>query len=156
MARDSFRSIAHAQAEYARCIDDDRLEAWPDFFSESCVYKITTAENWREGLEAGIIFANSRDMLRDRVSALREANIYERQSYRHIMGQPYILSEDGAELRSETAFLVVRIVQDGETQIYATGRYLDTYAISGDSAQLKERIVVCDSSRIDTLLAIPL
>jgi len=156
MARDPFRLIAQAQADYARCIDDDRLEAWPDFFSESCVYKITTAENLREGLEAGIIFANSRDMLRDRVSALREANIYERQSYRHILGQPYILSDDGAEVRTETSFLVVRIVQDGDPQIYATGRYLDVYAMSDDVAMLNQRIVVCDSSRINTLLAIPL
>jgi len=156
MARDPFRSIAQAQAAYARCIDDDRLEAWPDFFSESCVYKITTAENFREGLEAGIIFANSRDMLRDRVSALREANIYERQSYRHILGQPCILSDDGAGVRCETSFLVLRIVQDGDSTIYASGRYLDVYAIRNDVAELNERIVVCDSSRIDTLLAIPL
>ena len=156
MARDPFRLIALAQADYARCIDDDRLEAWPDFFSESCIYKITTAENLREGLEAGIIFANSRDMLRDRVSALREANIYERQSYRHILGQPCILSDDGTKVRSETSFLVMRTVQDGDSVIYATGRYLDIYAISDDSATLNERIVVCDSSRINTLLAIPL
>ena len=156
MAKDTFRLIAQAQADYARCIDDDRLEAWPDFFTESCVYKITTAENFREGLEAGIIFANSRDMLRDRVSALREANIYERQSYRHILGQPYVLSDDGTAVRSETSFLVIRIVQDGDSVIYATGRYLDVYAIGGDSVQLIERIVVCDSARIDTLLAIPL
>jgi len=156
MARDTFRLIAQAQADYARCIDDDRLEAWPDFFSERCVYKITTAENLREGLEAGIIFANSRDMLRDRVSALREANIYERQSYRHILGQPCILSDDGITVRSETSFLVMRTVQDGDSVVYATGRYLDIYAIGGDIAKLNERIVVCDSSRINTLLAIPL
>ena len=104
MARDPFRLIARAQADYARCIDDDRLETWPDFFSESCIYKITTAANLREGLEAAIIFANSRDMLRDRVSALREANIYERQSYRHILGQPCILLDEGAEVRSEHFF----------------------------------------------------
>jgi anthranilate 1,2-dioxygenase small subunit len=156
MARDVFRLIAQAQVQYARCIDDDRLEVWPDFFAERCVYKITTAENLREGLEAGIVFANSRDMLRDRVSALREANIYERQSYRHILGQPCILSDDGAEIRSETAFLILRTVQDGDSQIYATGRYRDVYAIGGDTVKLKERIVVCDSSRINTLLAIPL
>jgi anthranilate 1,2-dioxygenase small subunit len=156
MARDTFRLIAQAQADYARCIDDDRLEAWPDFFSERCVYKITTAENLREGLEAGIIFANSRDMLRDRVSALREANIYERQSYRHILGQPCILSDDGITVRSETSFLVMRTIQDCDSVVYATGRYIDIYAIGGDIAKLNERIVVCDSSRINTLLAIPL
>jgi anthranilate 1,2-dioxygenase small subunit len=156
MARDPFRTIARAQTDYARCIDDDRLEAWPEFFSEKCIYKITTAANLREGLEAGIIFANSRDMLRDRVSALREANIYERQCYRHILGQPCILSDDGTEVRSETSFLVMRTVQDGDSDIYATGRYLDVYAINDDIAKLNERIVVCDSSRINTLLAIPL
>lgn len=148
--------IMKAQADYARCIDDDRLEGWPDFFHGPCLYRITTSSNHRDGLEAGIVFANSRGMLADRVSALREANIYERQTYRHILGQPSILSEEGAMVRSETSFLVARILQDGETSIFATGRYFDLYEIVDDAAKLNERIVVCDSSRIDTLLALPL
>jgi anthranilate 1,2-dioxygenase small subunit len=148
--------ISRAQAEYARCIDDDRLEEWPDHFHGRCVYKITTAANYREGLEGAIIFANSKGMLVDRVSALREANIYERQSYRHILGQPSILRESEGEVRSETSFLVARILQDGDTDIFATGRYLDFYKIEDGQARLNERTVVCDSSRIDTLLALPL
>jgi anthranilate 1,2-dioxygenase small subunit len=151
-----YQMIARAQAEYARCIDDDRLEEWPDHFYGSCVYKITTAANYREGLEGAIIFANSRGMLMDRVSALREANIYERQTYRHILGQPSILSENAEEVRSETSFLVARILQDGDTDIFATGRYLDFYKIEGGQVRLNERVVVCDSSRIDTLMALPL
>jgi anthranilate 1,2-dioxygenase small subunit len=151
-----YQMIARAQAEYARCIDDDRLEEWPDHFHGSCVYKITTAANHREGLEGAIIFANSRGMLLDRVSALREANIYERQSYRHILGQPSILHEGEGEVRSETSFLVVRILQDGDTDIFATGRYLDLYKVEDGMLRLNERTVVCDSSRIDTLMALPL
>jgi anthranilate 1,2-dioxygenase small subunit len=50
----------------------------------------------------------------------------------------------------------MRTVQDGDSVIYATGRYLDVYAIGDDVVTLSERIVVCDSSRINTLLAIPL
>jgi anthranilate 1,2-dioxygenase small subunit len=156
MMSNSLQYIAKAQADYARCIDDDRLEEWPSLFHGPCLYKITTASNYRDGLEAGIAFANSRGMLSDRVSALRQANIYERQSYRHILGLPSILSEDGSIVRSETPFLVVRILQDGETSIYATGRYVDVYEIADEAARLNERIVVCDSSRIDTLLALPL
>ena len=148
--------IVKAQADYARCIDDDRLEGWPEFFHGPCLYKITTASNYRDGLEAGIVFANSKGMLADRVSALRDANIYERQSYRHILGQPSILSEEAAMVRSETSFLVARIMQDGETSIFATGRYFDLYEIIDGVARLNERTVVCDSSRIDTLLALPL
>jgi anthranilate 1,2-dioxygenase small subunit len=153
---DAFHLIVRAQSDYIRCIDDDRLEDWPNHFYGPCLYKVTSAANYREGLEAGIIFANSRGMLQDRVSALREANIYERQSYRHILGPPAILSENGAEVRTETPFLVARILQDGDTDLFATGRYLDCYRIVENQAQLEERIVVCDSSRIDTLLALPL
>jgi len=156
MVQDAFHIIMQAQADYARCIDDDRLENWPDYFDDPCIYKITTAANHREGLEAGIVFANSRGMLIDRVSALREANIYERHTYRHILGVPSILTQSGGGVRSETPFLVARIMRDGETDIFATGRYLDLYRFSDASAKLAERIVVCDSSRIDTLLALPL
>ena len=156
MSDSVYQMISRAQAEYARCIDDDRLEEWPDHFHGQCVYKITTAANYREGLEGAIIFANSKGMLIDRVTALREANIYERQSYRHILGQPSILDASDGKVRSETSFLVARILQDGDTDIFATGRYLDFYKIEDGHARLNERTVVCDSSRIDTLLALPL
>jgi anthranilate 1,2-dioxygenase small subunit len=156
MARDLLAILLRVQADYARCIDDDRLQGWPDYFDDPCTYKIATAANHHEGLPAGIVFADSRGMLIDRVSALREANIYERQTYRHILGLPSILSEDNSGVRSETAFLVARIMRDSATDIFATGRYLDLYYVRGEDAKLAERIVVCDSSRIDTLLALPL
>ena len=76
--------VAELNAAYASTIDADRLEAWPDFFVDDCLYKITSAENHKRGYSTGIIYADSRAMLRDRVTALRTANIYERQSYRHI------------------------------------------------------------------------
>jgi anthranilate 1,2-dioxygenase small subunit len=149
--------ISHIQNAYARCIDNGNLEAWPDFFEENCTYKITTADNHAQGLEAGVIFANSNGMLRDRVASLREANIYERHVYRHFLGQPWILSEEADEVRSETSFFVARIMRDGTTDVYATGRYIDVYSLNGSNPpKLRERIVVCDSSRFDTLLALPL
>jgi anthranilate 1,2-dioxygenase small subunit len=148
--------INHVQSAYARCIDNGDLEAWPDFFDDDCTYKITTADNYSQGLEAGVIFANSKGMLRDRVASLREANIYERHTYRHFFGQPWILSEETDAVRSETSFMVARIMRDGTTDVYATGRYIDLYRLNGGALRLRERIVVCDSSRFDTLLALPL
>jgi anthranilate 1,2-dioxygenase small subunit len=153
---DVYRLISQTQAAYARAIDADRLEDWPGFFADPCSYVITTADNHREGLEAGLVFANSMGMLKDRVSALREANIYERQAYRHILGAPFIVSQKGETVESETPFIVVRIMRTGDTDLYVTGRYLDRYTIAAGEAKLSTRTVVCDSSRIDTLLAIPL
>ena len=148
--------ISHVQNAYARCIDNGNLEAWPDFFDDDCTYKITTSDNYSLGLEAGVIFANSKGMLRDRVASLREANIYERHVYRHFLGAPWIVSQDEREVHSETSFFVARIMRDGSTDVYATGRYIDVYRLNGTSPKLRERIVVCDSSRFDTLLALPL
>jgi anthranilate 1,2-dioxygenase small subunit len=179
---DTYRLIAQTQAAYARTIDDDRLEDWPDYFTDPCRYVITTADNHREGLEGGIVCCFSQGMLRDRISALRDANIYERHHYRHILGAPFLIdapprmaagspqgsrhapaTEPGSpqrsrlvQVRSETPFLVARIMRTGETSVFATGRYLDTYCLVDGAAKLESRLVVCDSSRIDTLLAIPL
>src|ERR1700722_15903193 len=71
--------------DYAHCLDNDALEAWPEFFVEACYYRITSAENFEAGLPIGIVYATSRAMLADRVMALRKANIYEPQRYRHLV-----------------------------------------------------------------------
>ena len=93
-------------------------------------------------------------MLTDRVAALREANIYERQSYRHIVGMPAL--RPGEDITAETPFLVVRTMRDGRMDLFAAGVYLDRVREDAGRLCFAERLVVCDSSRIDTLLAIPL
>jgi 3-phenylpropionate/cinnamic acid dioxygenase small subunit len=103
-----------------------------------------------------VIYADSKGMLKDRVTALREANVFERQSYRHLVGLPAIVGERDGAVRAETPFLVVRIMRDGAMALFATGRYLDTLVEDTGALRFRERVVVCDSSRIDTLLAIPL
>jgi 3-phenylpropionate/cinnamic acid dioxygenase small subunit len=149
-------ALGQLNAEYARAIDDDRLEDWPEFFAESCVYSITSVDNHRRGLPVGLMYADSKGMLQDRVTALRQANIYERQAYRHLVGLPAILGDGDGGVRVETPFLVVRIMRDGRMDLFATGRYVDVVVETAGALRFRERIVVCDSSRVDTLLAIPL
>lgn len=145
-------NLQQLNAEYAAAIDDDRLEEWPGFFEDECLYKITSAENLSDGNEAGIVYADSRAMLADRVLALRRANIYERQTYRHIIGTPRLLTPDTAE----TPFLVVRTMRDGRMDLFAAGRYRDRLHRTNGTLRFKERVVICDSSHFDTLVAIPL
>jgi 3-phenylpropionate/cinnamic acid dioxygenase small subunit len=151
---DTLFRLSALNTEYANCIDADRLEDWPGLFLDQCLYKITTADNHRRGYAAGLVYADSRAMLTDRVAALREANIYERQSYRHIVGMPAL--RQGDEIAAETPFLVVRTMRDGRMDLFAAGVYLDRVREDRGTLRFAERIVVCDSSRIDTLLAIPL
>jgi len=148
--------LAALNTDYASCIDADRLEEWPGLFMERCLYKITTADNVRRGYAAGIIYADSRAMLTDRVASLREANVYERQSYRHIVGLPSLRSSEPGEIAAETPFLVVRTMRDGRMDLFATGVYRDRVREDEGRLRFAERVVVCDSSRFDTLVAIPL
>lgn len=149
-------SLCAFNAAYAQVIDSDALEQWPDFFTEDCHYRITNFDNEREGLPAGIVFANSHAMLEDRVAALREANIYERHRYRHLVGLPVLESADESSAVARTTFMVARIMHTGETMLYATGEYRDRFVRLDGQLLLAERVVVCDSTVVDTLLALPL
>ena len=143
-------------AAYAQAIDTDALEQWPGFFTERCRYRITNVENEREGLPAGIVYADSRAMLEDRIAALREANIYERHRYRHLLGIPLVEAADDHQATARTPFMVARIMATGETMLFATGEYRDRFVREGDRLLLAERVAVCDSTVTDTLLALPL
>lgn len=143
-------------ARYARSLDTDALEEWPGYFEHEGRYRITSAENHRAGLAGSVIYAVGQGMLKDRVQALRQANIYEKQSYRHVIGTPVLVEMDASRVRAETPFLVVRTMRTGQMDVFAAGIYADAISFAGGAALLEERVVVCDSSRVDTLLAIPL
>jgi anthranilate 1,2-dioxygenase small subunit len=156
-------------ADYAACLDADRLEEWPEFFTDDCHYRVTSAENYEAGLPLGLIYASSKAMLQDRVSALRQANIYEPQRYRHLIsgirierqtssgplgGEGGVRAEEALDL--EASFLVVRTMQDGGMILFAAGRYIDRAVRTEAGWKFASKIVVLDSRQIDTLLAIPL
>jgi anthranilate 1,2-dioxygenase small subunit/terephthalate 1,2-dioxygenase oxygenase component beta subunit len=148
--------IADLNARYADAIDADRLEAWPDFFLDNGRYRITTAENVAQGLPLSLIYATSRAMLRDRVTALREANVYEGQRYRHVLGTPLIAAVAADGVRARTSFMVARVMRTGETMLFATGCYEDRVVLDApDGARFAEKTVILDSRQVDTLLAIP-
>ena len=147
------REVENLHARYAHALDEDRLEDWPNFFTERGVYRIATAENEARGLPLPVVYCEGRAMLRDRVQSLRHANIYEPQRYRHIISS-IVLEEKGSVILSTSSFLVVRIMENGETMLFASGRYVDRIALK--DMLYEERVVICDSRRFDTLLAIPL
>lgn len=148
-------AVENLHARYGHALDEDRLEDWPGFFTENGVYRIATAENEARGLPLPVLYADSRAMLRDRVQSLRHANIYEPQGYRHMVGSVLLEKTGGGKVRSLSSFLVVRIMHSGEMLLFASGRYVDRIVLAPEPLY-EERVVICDSRRFDTLLAIPL
>ena len=153
---DAWFAVQDLNARYADAIDNDKLEIWPAFFREDCRYRVTTAENVAQGLPMAFIYATSQAMLRDRVKALRKANVYEAQRYRHLLGAPLVTGEDKGVIAARTSFMVARVMHTGETMLFATGCYEDRIVIDGGKALFADKSVGLDSWQIDTLLAIPL
>src|ERR1700757_1687747 len=108
-------------AAYIDCIDEDRLEECPVFFVEQCRYVITSRTSHEAGLPHGVVYAASRGMLIDRVTALRQANVFEPPLFRHIVGPIRIEQVDAAVAQVRSNFLAVRIMPDGEMALFAAG-----------------------------------
>jgi 3-phenylpropionate/cinnamic acid dioxygenase small subunit len=143
-------------AAYADCIDDDRLEEWPDFFTDDCRYLITDRDSHQAGLRHGVIYCVSRGMLVDRVTTLRRVLMFEAHRYRHVLGPVRVDQVADGVAQARSNFIAVRIMHDGQTSLFATGRYLDRIDVRRTPFRFIERTVVLDSQKIDTLLVIPL
>jgi 3-phenylpropionate/cinnamic acid dioxygenase small subunit len=148
-------AVENLLARYVHAIDDDRLEEWPAFFAGTGRYRITTLENHKQGLPLCMVQADSPAMMRDRIAALRHANIYEAQSYRHTVSSAIVKPLGDKAFEAVSNFSVVRIMHDGAAALFATGRYLDRI-VGGDEWLFEDKLVILDSRRVDTLLAIPL
>ena len=153
---DPQRLIEDLHARYVRCIDDDRLEAWPAFFTDPCRYQITTRENVTRNLPFGLIECTTAGMLVDRVAALRRVNVYEPHTYSHHISSLAIASRPDGAFDARSNYLVVRTSVDGEMTLFSAGVYADVITIEAGLALFRERIVIAESRRIDTLLVLPL
>jgi anthranilate 1,2-dioxygenase small subunit len=142
--------------DYAHVIDDDRLEEWPDFFTDDALYHITTRESAEAGLPIGIMHCTGRGMLEDRIKALRTANVFEPHTYCHLLGATRLTDQGDGVVRARTNFTVTRTMQDGGGEAFAIGKYLDEIVVDGDTIALRSRQVILESRRVDVLLVIPL
>jgi anthranilate 1,2-dioxygenase small subunit len=144
------------QDHYIATLDQDRLEEWPELFVEDCLYEIIPKENVDLGLPAPLIYCDNRRMLKDRVVSLRHANIYQPVIYRHFVSAlTWRPTQDGGyEMQSN--YLVINSNQLGQSLVYQTGRYFDRVVRTEAGLRFKEKRVVYDTSRVQTLLAIPI
>lgn len=144
------------QEAYVHALDNDRLEEWPEFFTDDCLYEIIPRENADAGLPIGIIYCDSKRMLRDRVLSLRHANIYEAHSYRHMTSGLMIKTIDADTADTESSYVVIQTLQDGVSSVYQAGRYIDRVVRTAAGWRYAKRRVVYDTLRVATLLATPI
>jgi len=143
-------------ADYAHRLDDGLIDEWTGFFTEDATYQITTRENHEAGYPIGVMLCKGKGMMEDRVLALKTANVFEPHTYCHIVGRPDLKEASPGKLAARSNFVVYRTMEDGEAELFATGKYLDRIVVEGGRPRFTERRVILDSRCIDVLLVFPI
>ena len=106
--------ISRLQDRYVSTLDNDRLEEWPDLFTDDCLYEIVPRENATSGLPIGLIHCDNKRMLHDRITSLRQANVYEAHSYRHMTSGLTLRRIDANTVESESSYVVIQTRTEGD------------------------------------------
>jgi len=141
--------------EYAARIDDDRLEEWLDLFAEDCCYRIVPRENHDQDLPLPIVLCPNKNVLRDRIVSLRHANKFNLHYDRHMISGVRA-SAEGDGVRIEANFVVYQTSLEGESQLFAVGRYRDRARAERGRLLFVEKLVILDSFAVPHLIATPL
>jgi len=141
---------------YGRLLDEDKLEDWLDLFAEDCRYEIVSRENRDQQLPLSLMLCDNKDMLRDRIYSLREANIYNIHSDCHVVGLVRATQAPPAPIAASAAYSLFQSNQEGDSRLFSVGRYYLDLVEQERDLRILRQIVVVDTGAIPTLLATPI
>lgn len=147
--------IEEFHADYCWMLDCGDVERWPDYFTEDAVYRITARENADAGLPVGLVYADSRAMIRDRAFAIKHTQMYAPRTLQHFVSNVRVLQATGDAIKAQSNYLLLQTLVDGPTTIQQSGRYYDTFVRNGAKLLLKERQCIYDSVLIANDLVLP-
>lgn len=136
-------------------LDQDDLDGWLESFADEGRYVVLPRENKERGYKLGVMYCDSKAILLDRVSVLRNANKFNPHYDRHIMGATVLTGTDGDVAVAVTPFAVVQSTLEGVSSLFVSGVYEDRIRVA-DTCTILERIVVLDTFSVPNCLATPL
>jgi len=150
-------SVEYLIHEWARAIDENRVEAIADLMTPEGRYTVTSRFNHDRNLPLAVIDCHSAAQLRDRIKSMRIANIYEPHHYRHMLSGVQVMGEEAGCLQVRSNFLIVRTMElDGTMKLFASGQCQDSVQLTDDGPRFARRTFIYDSRAVETLMVIPL
>ena len=153
-------AINRFNARYAECLDQREFGNWPKFFTPKARYQVQGRENHARNLPLCLMDLESQAMMQDRVYGITQT-IYHAPYYtRHIIGHALVTDATSAECKATTNFCVIRIkpgaAGHGVSEVYAAGRYIDSFDRPGDAPLLTHRMCVLDSENVLNSMIYPI
>ena len=149
-------AICTLMADYVHLIDEDRLEEWVDLFTDDCTYKILSRENVDAGYPLELMSCHNKGMLRDRVVSLREANLYNLHTDKHVLSVVRVHDVTDGVWSVQANFSVYQSTLDGETDLFAVGTYRDKVVFEDGHPLFAEKLVVNDTFAVARMLSTPI
>jgi 3-phenylpropionate/cinnamic acid dioxygenase small subunit len=143
-------------ADYTGCLDEERFEDWPGFFTEPCLYKIVPRENFERGLPLATWLCESKGYLLDRVQGIRKTSVYAPRRVRRIVSGLRILGWRGDVLEVRASYAAFETLIDELTRVFNVGQYHDKIVVEAGALKFREKICVFDSLLVPNSLIYPL
>ena len=149
-------AVADLNAEYGACLDERRFDAWPELFTDDCVYKLQPRENHDRGLPLATMAFESKGMLRDRIYAVTQTLFHIPYMTRHVIGWPRLWLDDDGAIGAEASYVVVRVRENELPELFSAGRYRDRIVSDAGRLSFRERLCIFDSVLIANSIIYPI
>jgi 3-phenylpropionate/cinnamic acid dioxygenase small subunit len=148
--------LADLYAAYDDALGEGDYERWPDFFTESCLYKIIPRESHALGHPIGLMHAESRGMLADRIAAVRKTTLYAPRIVQRLVSGIVLRAVDADGMRLAASFATFQTMLNEPSQIFLCGRIYDRVVDDAGMLRFAERICVTDATLVPTSLIFPI
>ena len=153
---DLFLQLQALYTDYALAVDSGHWDAWPEFFTDECEYKLQPRENHERGFPLSTLSFESKGMLMDRAYAIRETLFHDPYYQRHVVGTPVVRALRGGVIHSEANYAVFRTKYNKDSTVFNVGRYIDEVVSTPQGLKFAKRWCIYDSEMIPNSIIYPI
>jgi len=153
---DLFFQLQALYTDYALAVDSGHWDAWPEFFTDECEYKLQPRENHERGFPLSTLSFESKGMLMDRAYAIRETLFHDPYYQRHVVGTPVVREVRDGVIHSEANYAVFRTKYNKDSTVFNVGRYIDEVVSTPKGLKFAKRWCIYDSEMIPNSIIYPI
>jgi len=153
---DLFFQLQALYTDYALAVDSGHWDAWPEFFTDECEYKLQPRENQERGFPLSTLSFESKGMLMDRAYAIRETLFHDPYYQRHVVGTPVVREVRDGVIHSEANYAVFRTKYNKDSTVFNVGRYIDEVVQTPQGLKFAKRWCIYDSEMIPNSIIYPI
>jgi len=142
---------------YATALDEQRLMDWVKLFTDDALYVVLSRENFERNLPVGVIYCDSKGMIRDRAFALQETAMFAPRYLRHMISNLSLGQRvDDGTITARANYVVLQVLLDRpDATLHQVGTYYDKFRRTADGLRLAERRCIYDNLLVPNALCVP-